>query len=109
VPDLAVLTDSCGRLEALDPADVRGVVGEDLFFHETIVALAGSPRLAGAGCAALRVPFAYHSALYGTVERKRIAEHDHRRIAAALAARDSEGAELAMKSHLLAARDLAVG
>ena len=45
--ELNQLTASCDRFEALDPdEELRELVRENLFFHSTILELAGSTRLA---------------------------------------------------------------
>ena len=100
---------SCVRFDKLDPADdPRTLVKENLFFHNAILEIAGSARLAGMVRKVIELPLVYKSYIWYSPEQTRISGHYHRQIVNALAARDSERAELVMKEHVFEARDLLV-
>jgi DNA-binding GntR family transcriptional regulator len=103
------LRESCDRFEALSPdKELRELVRENLFFHETIVEVAGSTRLAGMVRKVIELPLVYKSYIWYSPDQKRISVHYHRQIVNALEARDAERAELIMKEHVFEARDLLV-
>jgi len=107
--ELTRLRLSCVRFDKLDPADdPRKLVKENLFFHNAILAIAGSTRLAGMVRKVIELPLVYKSYIWYSPEQTRISGHYHRQIVNALAARDSERAELVMKEHVFEARDLLV-
>jgi oligopeptidase B len=56
----------------------------------------------------IEVPLVYKSYIWYSPDQQRLSAHYHRQIATALAARDSERAELVMKEHIFEARDLLV-
>ena len=56
----------------------------------------------------IELPLVYKSYIWYSPDQKRISAHYHRQIVNALAARDSERAELIMKEHVFEARDLLV-
>jgi DNA-binding GntR family transcriptional regulator len=106
---LAALRESCERWEQIDPdADLRGLVQENLFFHNTILAVAGSARLASMVRKVIELPLVYKSYIWYSPDQTRISVHYHRQIVNALSARDSERAELVMKEHVFEARDILV-
>ena len=103
------LRSSCERFDALSPEqDLRGLVRENLLFHNTILDVAGSARLAGMVRKVIELPLVYKSYIWYSPDQKRISVHYHRQIVNALAARDAERAELIMKEHVFEARDLLV-
>ncbi len=107
--DVERLRESCDRFEALIPeGDLREVVRENLFFHNTILDLAGSERLKDMVRKVIELPLVYRSYVWYPPEQRRISAHYHRQIVKALAARDPERAELIMKEHVFEARDLLV-
>jgi len=107
--ELEELRGSCERFEALSPAeDLRGLVRENLHFHNTILAVAASERLAALVRKVIELPLVYNSYRWYSPEQKRISEHYHRQIVKALADRDADRAELIMKEHVLEARDLLI-
>ena len=107
---LAELRASCTRFEELDATgDLRDLVRENLFFHSTILELAGSARLDSMVRKVIELPLVYKSYIWYSPDQKRISAHYHRQITNALAARDSERAELVMKEHIFEARDVLVG
>jgi DNA-binding GntR family transcriptional regulator len=83
-------------------------VRENLFFHSTILDLAGSARLAGMVRRVIELPLVYKSYIWYSPDQKRISSHYHRQIVNALATGDAERAELIMKEHVFEARDLLV-
>jgi DNA-binding GntR family transcriptional regulator len=103
------LRASCDRFEALSPKDnLRELVRENLFFHNTILDIAGSARLAAMVRKVIELPLVYKSYIWYSPDQKRISVHYHRQIVNALATRDAERAELIMKEHVFEARDLLV-
>jgi DNA-binding GntR family transcriptional regulator len=107
--DIEALRESCKRFSALEEQeDLREVVRENLFFHETILEAAGSLRLKGMVRKVVELPLVYRSYIWYSPDQKRISAHYHRQIVNALAARDGERAELIMKEHVFEARDLLV-
>ena len=107
--DVALLRESCDRFEALSPDDdLRELVRENLFFHSTILDIAGSARLASMVRGVIELPLVYKSYIWYSPDQWRISAHYHRQITRALEARDGERAELVMKEHVFEARDLLV-
>jgi DNA-binding GntR family transcriptional regulator len=103
------LRSSCDRFDVLSPEqDLRELVRENLLFHNTILDVAGSARLAGMVRKVIELPLVYKSYIWYSPDQKRISVHYHRQIVNALAARDAERAELIMKEHVFEARDLLV-
>jgi DNA-binding GntR family transcriptional regulator len=106
---IARLRESCDRFDAVAEADdLRELVKENMFFHNTILDAAGSVRLASMVRKVIELPLVYRSYIWYSGEQKRISGHYHRQIVTALAARDAERAELIMKEHVYEARDLLV-
>jgi len=106
---IAVLRASCSRFDELsEQDDLRAIVKENLFFHSTILDLAGSVRLTSMVRKVIELPLVYKSYIWYSREQTRISAHYHRQITNALAARDAERAELVMKEHVFEARDLLV-
>jgi len=107
--EVEVLRESCVRFDALSPdADLRGVVRENLFFHNTILAVADSERLAALVRKVIELPLVYNSYRWYSADQMGISAHYHRQIVKALADGDADRAELIMKEHLFEARDLLV-
>ena len=105
---LSELRASCERFDALGRGDVRALVGENLFFHNTILDAAGSARLASMVRKVIELPLVYKSYIWYSPDQQRISAHYHRQLTRALEARDGERAELIMKEHVFEARDLLV-
>ena len=104
--ELRALTESCGRLSALGPnADVKELGAENLVFHNTILAAAGSDRLTGFLRSVIEVPLVYKSYIWFSPNQKMASELAHRQIVDALAARDGAAADTLMKTHIHAARE----
>ena len=95
--------------DALSPEeDLRGLVRENLLFHNTILDVAGSARLAAMVRKVIELPLVYNSYRWYSAEQMGISAHYHRQIVKALADGDADRAELIMKEHLFEARDLLV-
>jgi len=108
-PELDLLRQSCTRFDALDPdQDLRGVVRENLFFHNTILTVAASERLTAHVRKVIELPLVYNSYRWYSADQMRISAHYHRQIVKALADADADRAELIMKEHMFEARDLLV-
>ena len=104
------LRHSCDRFETLVPdKDLRELVRENLFFHNTILEIAASARLAEMVNQVIQLPLVYKSYIWYSPDQKQISSHYHRQIVNALATGDGERAELVMKEHVFEARDLLVG
>jgi len=104
-----VLSASCMRFDALSrDDDLRGVVRENLFFHNTILEIANSGRLTALVRKVIELPLVYNSYRWYSADQMRISVHYHRQIAKAVAEGDADRAELVMKEHLFEARDLLV-
>jgi DNA-binding GntR family transcriptional regulator len=107
--DLTLLRRSCDRFDRLDPGlDLRGVVRENLFFHNTILEVAASERLSELVRKVIEMPLVYNSYRWYSGDQMRISAHYHRQIVKALADGDADRAELIMKEHLFEARDLLI-
>ena len=104
------LRQSCDRFDLLrgDKDHLRRLVKENLFFHDLILEVAGSARLSAMVRKVVDLPLVYKSYIWYSPDQKQISAHYHRQIVTALAARDSERAELIMKEHMFEARDLLV-
>src|SRR5207249_3833024 len=106
--ELAQLWESCDRFAALAERDVRELMKENLFFHNAILSASGSERLSWMVRKVVELPLVYKSYVWYSPDQRHISAHYHRQITTALAARDSERAELIMKEHVFEARDLLV-
>jgi DNA-binding GntR family transcriptional regulator len=107
--EIEALRDSCDRFDDLRPdVDLRGLVRENLFFHNTILAVAASERLTAHVRKVIELPLVYNSYRWYSPDQKRISAHYHRQIVKALADEDADRAELVMKEHLFEARDMLV-
>lgn len=105
------LRESTDRLVALGDAtdeNVGQIVSENVFFHTTILEIAGSQRLTEMVRKVIELPLVYNSYRWYSGDQMRISAHYHRQITKALADRDADRAELVMKEHLFEARDLLV-
>jgi DNA-binding GntR family transcriptional regulator len=108
-PEVNLLRLSCSRFDDLNPdEDLRGVVRENLFFHNTILQVAASERLTALVRKVIELPLVYNSYRWYSGDQMRISAHYHRQIVKALADGDADRAELIMKEHLFEARDLLV-
>jgi DNA-binding GntR family transcriptional regulator len=105
---LELLRASCRRFAAVDDDDLNGLVRENLFFHEAILELAGSTRLASMVGKVIKLPLVYNSYRWYSREQKRISTEYHRMIVEAFAAGDPDTAELKMREHVFEARKVLV-
>jgi DNA-binding GntR family transcriptional regulator len=103
-----MLRQSCERFAAVADDDIAGLVRENLFFHDAIVGIAGSARLAAMVGKVIKLPLVYSSYRWYSPEQKRDSVRYHRRLVDAFAARDAQRAEVIMKDHVLEARDVLV-
>jgi DNA-binding GntR family transcriptional regulator len=107
--DVFRLEESCVRFERLRAAEeLDEIVAENVHFHDIVLAAAASERLTQMVRNVVQLPLVYRSFYWYSQEQKRISEHYHRQLTSALAARDAERAENAMKAHVLEARDFLV-
>jgi DNA-binding GntR family transcriptional regulator len=105
---IAELRRSCDRFAAVAPEDLSGLVRENIWFHNALLDISGSARLASMVGKVIRLPLVYNSYRWYSPEQKRISVRYHTRITDALAARDPERAERIMREHVLEARDVLV-
>jgi DNA-binding GntR family transcriptional regulator len=104
--DVARLEESCARFDRLRAEDDLGdLVKENLFFHNVILAAAGSDRLVPLVRKVIELPLVYRSFYWYSPEQKLISQHYHRQLTRALGARDAKRAEMIMTEHVLEARD----
>ena len=107
--EVEMLRESCVRFAKLSrDDDLRGVVRENLLFHNTILELADSARLTALVRKVIELPLVYNSYRWYSSDQMRISVHYHRQIVKALADGDADRAELVMKEHVLEARDVLV-
>lgn len=108
--DIDTLQESCDRYERLGKQDenLPKLVEENFRFHDTIARAAASERIIGMIRQVTAVPLIYKSYMTYSSENRATALAHHREILAALEARDEDTAELAMKSHVMWARDVAL-
>jgi DNA-binding GntR family transcriptional regulator len=108
--DFGKLTESIdryGRLRGEDK-DLPALVEENMRFHDTVVDAAASERLAAMIRQLAVVPIIYRSYMTYSHENRDTAWRHHKQILAALRDRDADAAEVAMKAHILWARDVAL-
>jgi DNA-binding GntR family transcriptional regulator len=105
---IALLRASCERFAAVADDDLAGLVRENLVFHDAILGMAGSARLASMVGKVIKLPLVYNSYRWYSPEQKRISVEYHRRIVSAFAAGDAPAAERIMRDHVLAARHVLV-
>ena len=108
-PELADLLDkSCDRLAELHGAPAAEQLAADTFFHYTIAATSGSPRLHTLIRQVSAVPEAYRSFIAYTGEDMGEAERQHRAIAASLRSHRGAEARSRMRAHVTWAGHLAL-
>jgi DNA-binding GntR family transcriptional regulator len=105
--DLAKLHKSCDRFESAGMlGTLKELVKENLFFHNTILDVAGSERISQLVRSVTELPLVYKSYLWYSPSQKLVSAHYHRQIVHALEAGDPERAESVMKQHVFEARDV---
>ncbi|MGZ4299122.1 MAG: GntR family transcriptional regulator [Solirubrobacteraceae bacterium] len=107
---LEALHDSCERYEGLRSSseNLSLLAEENLVFHNTILAAAGSQRLSAMVRQVTALPLIYKSYLTYSPENRRTAEEHHRAILASLKRRGGDEARGMLEDHILWARDLAI-
>jgi DNA-binding GntR family transcriptional regulator len=108
---LAKLQASCERLVALGRATVENVaqiVQENLYFHTTMLEIAGSDRLQEMVRQVIALPLVYKSWHWYSPDQKRLSEHAHQTLVQVLAAGDADRAELTMRAHVYEGRDVLI-
>lgn len=103
------LRESTDRLVALGDAtdeNVGQIVSENVFFHTTILEIAGSQRLTEMVRKVIELPLVYKSYHWYSPEQKRLSEHAHGQLVDVLAGGDAERAELIMRGHVYDGRDV---
>lgn len=101
------LEASCLRLESM-PASVelRDAIEENLIFHNIILDLAGSGRLLHMVRNVIALPVMYQQNIWsapGQLDRSR---SEHRKLLAALTARQRARSEQIMRAHIITAKDI---
>ena len=103
------LRTSCGRFETLAAEDeLRAVVAENLFFHETIHDAAASSLLSEMVRQTIALPLVYRSFVWYSPEQFGASLHYHRQLVGAFERGEPERAEGIMKQHVLEALDTLV-
>ena len=98
---VAYLEESCERLEALPSGAVTACNQENIRFHNLLFTIVGSSRLTHIGRHLLEVPLPYKQNYWAEPAEKKCSEVAHRKALKALAARDGDAAEVAMRDHVL--------
>jgi DNA-binding GntR family transcriptional regulator len=106
--ELVLLQRSCARFAAVEDDDLSGLVRENQFFHNAILDISGSARLASMVRKVIKLPLVYNSYRWYSPEQKKVSVDYHRRLIEAFAARDPDQAERMMREHVLEARDVLV-
>jgi DNA-binding GntR family transcriptional regulator len=105
------LRASVERLVALGDAtddNVAQIVDENLYFHTTILNIAGSLRLADMVRKVIELPLVYKAYHWYSPDQKRLSEHAHEQLVQVLASRDADRAELTMRAHVYEGRDVLI-
>jgi DNA-binding GntR family transcriptional regulator len=107
---LLALNESCDRYEGLRSSseNLSLLAEENLVFHSTILAAAGSQRLSVMVRQVTALPLIYKSYLTYSPENRRTAEEHHRAILASLERHRGDEARGLLEDHILWARDLAI-
>ncbi len=108
--DLVALEESIVRLDAFDvtTTKVLDIWRENVVFHIAIAEAGHALKLVEFMRSLFDLPAAYHPIFSYTKENKDLFVSQHRRIAAALSARDGESAAQLTRDHVLEARGLAL-
>jgi DNA-binding GntR family transcriptional regulator len=108
---LEKLRASVERLVAIGDAtddNVAQIVEENLYFHTTILDIAGSLRLAEMVRKVIELPLVYKAYHWYSRDQKRLSEHAHEQLVQVLASRDGDRAELTMRAHVYEGRDVLI-
>jgi DNA-binding GntR family transcriptional regulator len=109
--DIAKLRESYDRFKALGPSNegnLKLIVEENMLFHATILAAAGSERLTEMVRKITELPLVYQSYTWSAADRKQSSEQAHLQLTIALEKGDPDRAEAIMRDHILEARDVLV-
>jgi DNA-binding GntR family transcriptional regulator len=108
--EIAELFASCDRYDELREAgDTTGLGREDLTFHFGIAQASRSAKLLDFVRSAIEQPLVYRSFRAFTPAEWALSTQQHRRVATTIAARDAQGAELAMREHIFRGLDFWLG
>lgn len=100
--DIEALKASCAKFNRLcKEGDVRGLIKENLFFHETIMNAAGNSRLTELIRGVVELPLVYKIYHWSSPEERLASGEEHLEVAKALEVRDPELAEKLMRKHLV--------
>ncbi|MGH2843176.1 MAG: GntR family transcriptional regulator [Solirubrobacteraceae bacterium] len=103
--ELMRLRGSVEAMETLQPTDLEHLVQENGIFHETILEVAQSQRLAAMVAQTRALPLIYQSYAWYTREELSLSLEYHRRVLSALSRHDADQAEYDMRHHLFNARE----
>ena len=109
--DLVALDQACDRAEGLTGGTrktVETLIAANEDFHRTVVAAAGSPRLAAALRTVAGIPRPFKAVFWAVSDERARSLAAHREIVAGLRAGSAERAECAMRLHVLTARDFLI-
>ena len=103
------LRASCDRFATLVGGDdLQAIVGENAFFHETILAAAASPRLTAMVRQVVALPLVYKSYVWYSPDQLTASQRYHLQLLDALERGDGERAEQVMRDHVFEARGVLV-
>jgi DNA-binding GntR family transcriptional regulator len=106
---LEELRASCDRFaRLLEGDDIPALVAENGFFHDTILAAAGSERLSGMVRQVVALPLVYKSYVWYSPAQASASHHYHLQLVKALERGDGARAEIVMREHVFEARDVLV-
>lgn len=100
---LALLEQSCERLEGLPAGAAYECNEENVQFHNRIFSIVGNSQLMHIGRHLLEIPLPYKLDYWNDRERRRGSEIAHRNVFEALSRRDAAESELMMREHVLEA------
>lgn len=98
---IATLAQTCDTLEALPTGAVRDCNRANGAFHNLLFDIVGSDRLTHIGRHMLEIPLPYKQNYWSDAAQKACSEAAHRKVLDALAERDADSAEAAMRDHVL--------
>lgn len=111
--ELDELRASCARFGRLvdgpglpDPDGVRAIVRENNLFHTTIHAAAAHERLATMVRQVIALPLVYRSYVWYSESQRQASAHAHVQLVRAFEQHDADRAEIVMREHVYAARDV---
>jgi DNA-binding GntR family transcriptional regulator len=105
---IARLRESCERFARIEDDDLRELVRENVYFHNTILDVAGSDRLTQMVRKVIELPLVYTSFVWFSEDQLSASRRHHDQITEALARRDADAAEEIMHDHVRQAREFLV-